>query len=574
MDMDDDLTPITEPSQADAESDARAGKQMSIAAVVITAFLVVGRIMGTGKEMVLSSLGKGAHTDAYKIVYDSIIFTIYTKVEKLMRPTYLPEFVRVKREQGEEAAWAITSVMTGFQFLLLLVIAALCVIFAEPLLLFVGTGLRNSPQDLHRGVVMIRIMAPALVIFSLSVMPELTLHAYKRFTLPAIAEATYRSTLAVLFFILVKALWPGHSPDAVYGAAYAVLVGGCLRFFLQLPGLRRHLGMFRFTANVLANPSARTIVGLMPPVVLGLIFATIRQIADSRFGSDIAPGAYSSLRWGRNIPDVVGQLLPLAVSFVVYPFLSEWAIRGERGKMADALVKMTRAMAFIFIPLSVGMMLLATPIIRLVFQQGEFKASDAELPALSLYWYAPGLFFTSVDAAINHWYFAFKDTTTPNLMGVVFVVVHVVMSWLGVYRFGTTPKAQLSWVAAALTFSKGGKIVVLYSMIRRRIGHVDGRAVGLFCLKLAAACALMGAVMWLAQGRLEPRLELWRAGQTGVGTVKLRALLEIAACGLLGGVVFLGAAAAARVEELRIVGDAFVKVIGKVMDKLGGGRGQ
>jgi putative peptidoglycan lipid II flippase len=569
--MDDDLTLSEDLQQQDKQSDSQAGKQMGIAAVIITAFLMVGRVMGIGKEVVLASLGAGAHTDAYKIAYNSVIYTIYTKVEKLMRPTYLPEFVKVRREEGEEAAWEVASVMTGFQFLLLVGLAVLVVVFAEPLLLLVGTGLANSPDDLHRGVVMLRIMAPALVLFSLSVMPELTLHAYKKFTLPAVAEAAFRTALVAVFVILVGVMWPGKPKDAVYAAAWAVLVGGSLRLLTQLPGLWGKLRMFRLTANIARNPSARTIIRLMPPVVLGLVFATIRTWADSRFSSVIEPGMYTCLDFARKIPDVLLQTLALAVSFVVYPFLSEWALRGEKDKMADALVATTRAMAFVFVPLGALLMIASLPMIQLMYQHGQFTAAQADLSALGVYWYSPGLFFYSLDAPINHWYFALKDTATPNLMGVVFVIVHVVISYLGVYRIGQTPRQQLAWVAAALTISKSGKIIALYAMIRPRIGRIDRAAVASFCAKLAVCTGAMVAAVLLVQQRVSPALEVW---QPPVGGVKVQALVELALSFGVATVVLLAVAALLRVEELSIVGRLAGKAVGKVRGKLGGGRGK
>jgi len=285
--MQDEITPTEDIQQDDAASDARAGRQMSIGALIVTAFLVAGKTMGYVKEMLLSGLGANRATDAYKIAYNGVITVIYTKVEKLLRPTYLPEFVKVRREQGEASAWQITSVMTGFQFLLLTALAALCVIFARPILLFAGPGLADSPENLERGVFMLRLMAPALLLFSLSVMPELTLHAYKKFTLPAVAEACFRMGVVVVFAALIVLVWPGRPPDAIYAAPLAVLFGSCLRFCVQLPGLRDKLRMFRFTADVAHSPSAIAIFRLMPPVVIGLVFSTIRTIADTRFGSDI-----------------------------------------------------------------------------------------------------------------------------------------------------------------------------------------------------------------------------------------------------------------------------------------------
>lgn len=550
-------------AQQDAASDARAGRQMGLAAVVVTVFLTVGKFMGLAKEMLLSSLGTGAHTDAFKFAYGGIIVTIYTKVEKLLRPTYLPEFVRLLREEGEEAAWRVASIVTGLQFLVLAVLSGAAMVWAEPLLLLLAPKLAETPADLARGVLMLRIMAPSLLLFSLSVMPELALQSYKRFTVPAVAEALFRTAVVALFAVLLTVAWPGRPRDAVIAAAWAVLVGGCLRFVAQIPALRSKLKLFRLAVNPAGSPSALAILKLMPPVVLGLIFASVRTWADMRFGNVIGEGAYTCLDFARRIPDMLLQTLAMAVSVVVYPFLSEWALRGEKDKLADALVSTTRALAFVFIPVSVALMLMSLPVIRLIYQHGQFSAQSAELSALGVYWYAPGLFFSSLDAPINHWFFALKDTVTPNLMGVVFVVVHVFTGWLGVYRVGQTAKQQLAWVAAALTISKTGKVVALYALLRRRIGRVDVPQVLLFAGRLAVCVAVMALALWATERRLTPMVEVWGLG------VKKGALASMGASGLVGMVAFLGAAALLRMEEIRIVGDMARRGLRKVAGKLG-----
>ncbi|NSW58293.1 MAG: oligosaccharide flippase family protein [Armatimonadetes bacterium] len=571
----DDLRTTEELRQADQQSDATAGRRMSIAALVITVFLSVGKLMGYVKEMLIASLGASSSTDAFKVAYNSVIFTIYTKVEKTLRPTYLPQFVKVRREDGEQPAWELASAMTGFQFLVLGALALICVVFAEPILLFVGKGLANDPAALHRGVVVLRIMAPALLLFSLSVMPELTLHAYKRFSLPAIAEASFRFAVVVISFMLLYLVWPyrvdadPHRPDeAIYAFAFGVMAGGCLRLLVQIPGLWNHLHRFRLTANVFRNPNAWKVITLMPPVLIGVAFSTLRTWADSRFGTDIGSGVYTCLDFGRKITDLFLQTLPLAVSFVVYPYLSEWALRGEKDKMADALVATTRAMAFVYVPVSVVLMVASLPIIRLVFQAGEFTAEHARLSAMGVYWYAPGMFFYSVEGSINHWFFAYQDTMTPNIVGALFAILHVVIGYLGVYVFGATPGAKLSWVAAALTISKSTKVIALYVLIRRRIGHIDVAKQVRFTLQLAVCVGLMGLVLYLLEQQMAPVLEGWDGG------LKIKAAAHMGSSFVVGALVFLGCAALLRINEISLVWDAARKVGRKINARLKSGRGQ
>jgi putative peptidoglycan lipid II flippase len=366
---------------------------------------------------------------------------------------------------------------------------------------------------------------------------------------------------------LVTHVWHPKQPTAIYSVAIGVLVGGILRFLVQVPGLASKLKLFRASLD-LSTPGVRTVLGLMPPVVVGLAFATARTWADSRFGTDIAPGAYTCLDYARKIPDFTLQVLPLAVSFVVYPFLSEWAMRGEKEKLADALIATTRALAFVFIPVSVGLMALSAPVINLVYKHGAFGDEGAMWSSMALFCYAPGLFFFSLDASLNHWYFALKDTRTPNYVGAACATLHVIIAYVGVYHLGGTTKALagIATVALALTISKTSKIIILYALIRKRIGHIDRKKVAAFAAKLALCAAVMGVLMWVTNAAMAPRL-----AQVGplVQSVKKRALVELVIGFTVGGVAFLVAAAVLRIEELQLV---LAHATAKVRGKLGRGR--
>jgi putative peptidoglycan lipid II flippase len=298
----------------------------------------------------------------------------------------------------------------------------------------------------------------------------------------------------------------------------------------------------------------------MPPVVLGLVFATARTWADSAFGTDIEEGAYTCLDYARKIPDMALQILPLAVSFVVYPFLSEWAMRGEKDRLADALVKTTRALAFVFIPTSVGLMVLSKPVIDLVYKHGEFGERGAVWSSMALFCYAPGLFFFSLDASINHWYFALKDTRTPNYIGVAGAILHIVIAYAGVYVLGGTENALvgIAAVALALTLSKTAKIVVLYGLIRKRIGRIDRGKVISFAVKLAASAGVMGALVYFVHQGSAPRLADF--GPLA-GSVKKQALANLGIGFVVGAVGFLAVAALLRIEELHLV-------VGHMMQKV------
>jgi len=524
--------------------DAQAGTEMTLAALVISVFLAAGKVMGYVKVVLLANyFGLSRPTDAFLAVYNGLVFLVYTKIEKLLRPTYLPVFIEHRDRDGEAQAWRITGVIGTLELLTLIVIALGSVIFAEPIFRLLWRAQDASAQEIRMGVMLVRIMAPAMVLLTLSVMPELTLHAYRRFTLPAVAEACFKAAVPLMMIALIGVVWAPDNPLAIYAVACGVVLGSALRLFLQLPGLRPKLRHLRASLWPHAVPGGLRIFALMPPVVLGLVFSTIRVWNDIVVTARMGEGIYTGLDFGRKLSDLAILVLPLAVSFVVYPYLSEWTLQDNRQKLADTLVGMTRVMAFIFVPVSVALILLAVPLSSLVYQFGETRAENIPLISLALQCYAAGIFFFAVEGSINKWYFAMQDTGTPNYVGVGGVILHVLISCGGGLLLGWGVPA----VALALTISKSLKVIALYALLRGRIGKIHAAEVYAFAAKLLVCTALMGAVVYLVGTSIVTSLQGW---VPPFAPTKLPVLALLAATGIAGGGLFLLVAALLRIEEL------------------------
>lgn len=544
------------------EQDAQAGLLMTFAVIVVSVFLFLGKIAGFLKEVLIAKYwGVSGPVDAFKVVYNSVVFLVYSKIEKLLRPTYLPIFVK-HRDEGEEAeAWRLASIIGTLAFIVLAVITGLSMWFAPAI---IRVGWRDmSPANQALAASLLRISAAAMLLLVMSVMTELTLHAYKRFTAPAFADAMMKLALLGAIAGLVgggiyrayeaaglrawdmyqgvtllgKPVISAHEPVGLRAAAIGVLVGGALRFLLQLPALWRKLGRF-IPSLRLRHPDVVKLFVLMPPVVLGLIFSAARTYFDSRFSTYAGEGVYSALDYARKISDMPILVLPLAVSLVVYPYVSEWAARENRQRLGDSLVSMTRVMAFIFVPMAVGLILLSLPAVQFVYQRGEFAYQDALHVRRALVPYAAGIPFFALEGSINKWYFALSDTATPNYVGASMAVLHILIAYVGVYRL----RGNVSVIALALTASKGLKVITLYALLRGRVGAIDARAVRLFTAKLLVATVAMAVAVLAVSTALGGML-------ADAGT--MMRLVFLAACGGAGMVAYLVAAAVLGVEELR-----------------------
>ncbi len=541
--QDAEVTPPNEPE--------RTGMLMTVAVIIISVFGFLGKLMGFVKEMFIARYwSTSATTDTFKVVYNGIIFLVYSKAEKLLRPTFLPIFVKHRDQDREDEALAFLGVTGTLVFVAMTVVTGLTIGFAPGIISLGWPNIVGQYHDL--AVDLLRIAAGAMLLLVMSVMTELTLHAYKRFTAPAFADACRQFALVgAIGGLIGYGFFSATSPDGIKAAAYGVLAGGALRLLVQLPALWGKLVRVRPSLD-LRNPDVRRMLGLMPPVVVGLVFSASRTYFDSRFGTDAGEGVYAALDYARKISDMPVLVLPLAVSLVVYPWVSEWATRMDREKLAESLVAMTRVMAFIFVPLAVGLIVLSTPVVQLAYERGEFVFEDTLMVRRALVPYAAGLPFLAVEASINKWYFALGDTATPNYVGAVMAILHILIAYVGVYHM----RRAVGVLAAALSISKGLKVTLLYLMLRGRIGRIDGTAVLSFAGRLAVATAVMAVVVLAVSGAF---------GDMLVDAGDMQRLMFLTIVGSAGAAAFFAAAAFMRIEELMmVVGFVRTKIAGKL----------
>jgi putative peptidoglycan lipid II flippase len=433
--------------------------------------------------------------------------------------------------------------MATLTLVALSLVAAVLMLFARPIIRVVWPDLAADPAAFGVATLMLWMMSPALILWSLSLLPELTLHAYKRFTLPAIAETAFHLLVAAVLFVGVEIIWHPGNPRAILAAALGIGVGGAARLLVMLPGLWAKLRLFRFSLAVRETPGVLTALRLMPALLLGLVVARGRPIVDTMVTTRLGLGMYPALDYGRKLSDGI-LTLPLALSLVVFPYVSEWAAAEDRGRMTDVLVRMTRALAFLFIPFSVLLILLAQPLVRLVYNYQEFGEADVHMVTLALICYASGLFVYSVESSLNKWYFALKDTWTPNWVGSLWAGGHMAIVIFGGLYLG---RMNLAWglatVALALPVTKGGKVLTLYLKLRHRLEPVPRADVLRFVWRLLAATGVM-AVAGLV---LLPPVEALVAH---LGHKSLQEAALVLLVGGIGAVVYLIMASFLRIEEV------------------------
>jgi putative peptidoglycan lipid II flippase len=260
-------------------------------------------------------------------------------------------------------------------------------------------------------------------------------------------------------------------------------------FVVLIPQLVRSGLPYRFTLDR-SDPGLRQLGGMLWPIILGSGVGSLSIFIDQVLGSLLGPGSISSLSYSEKLLHLPLGLIVTAVLVPLFPLLSEDVARGESGVLKDRLSSSLSLVGFALIPASVGLIVLRTPIISLLFQHGEFTSDDTVRTAPVLLFYALGLFPYAGRDVLTRVFYSFHDTRTPVRISIASVVLNVAASVVLMQFLGVGGLALGTSIAFAFNF------IVLLHLLRRKTGPLRIRALLRSLGRIAAAATLMGVVVW------------------------------------------------------------------------------
>lgn len=469
------------------------GKQIFKGAAIVSLFTLLVKAMGIVQKMVMADrFGTSIEADAFTYVFSSIVFTYWIIPHKLLSP-FLPLFTEKKTKEGEDSAWRFAGNVGAFVIIVMGIAVALGVATAPQLVHLTSSFQSEATSALASRL--LRIMLPSALFMGVFWLLALIMHAHKRFAPPALGEAVNKFSIIFLMIAL-------YGTMGIRGLALGVVVGGASAMLIQVIGLRTKLRVSAFVPRF-GDPDLKRLGRLMLPILLGIVSSQIsRTILDFWFVSRMGPGYTSSLGYAKGLADALMLLGPFAVGTVIYPFFSDLSAEGDPGRITNTLMTSLRLMALFFIPLSIGLLVLRTPFVRLMFERGEFDLHSVRLTTGPLLFYSLGLTAFALEILLMRFYLSMKDTLTPVLVGIgcVFLHIAVVLTLRHTLRHSS--------IALAYAVSKSVKVAVLFLLLQRKLPSLQTKQNLVFLAKTGLAATLMAMVVIVLDRRLAAVLEL------------------------------------------------------------------
>jgi len=515
------------------------GGRIARSAGILAMGSIVSRLLGLIREQIIAYFfGASGLVSAFGVasILPNMIYEML--IGGMLSAALVPVFSQVREQEGNEALWGLFSRVISLIAVILGAIVLLLELLAPQIAWLMGGGF--GPELLAVLTRMIRLIAPGVIFFGLSGVVTGLLYTLKRFTYPAFGAAVFN-----LGTIIAVPLLAGHI-DA-YSLTVGVVLGSILQLLIQTPDLR---GVrLRFHLD-LRHPALRRIFVLYLPIAFGLLVSNIQIIIDRRLASGTGESSIAWMRDATILIQLPHGLVAVAISLAVLPTLSQFSAMGDGEGFRRTLGQGLRLVLTLIIPATLGLLVLAEPLIGLIFERGAFTAQDTFWTAWALRYYLLGLVFASIDWPLNYAFYARQNTLTPALVGVLSVGLYLVVALLLV-----GPLGMLGLVLADSAKHFGHATTMLF-LTRRRIGKLRDMQLGITAAKASLAAAAMAAAMSLA---------LTVIGRLGIGG-QMERLVAVGAAGGLGAAIYLAMTTWLRLEEVRLLYDQVRRRIGRGQD--------
>lgn len=514
--------------------------------MVVAIFL--SRVLGLVRESAIAArFGQGALTDAYNAAFLLPDLLYFMVAGGALSSAFIPVFTDYLTTNREKDAWEVYSSVLNVMGLAIGALVLLAFVFARQIIpFFAPADFTSSQLDTTAGLT--RILLPAQFCFFMGGLTMGTLYARNRFLIPALGPIIYNVG------IISGAVWLADRFD-IYGLAWGALAGAFLgNFVLQLWYSARLGIQYRLRINV-RHPGVRKVFMLMLPVLLGLSLPQIDVMINKWFARFLAEGSMSALNYANRLMQVPLGVFGQAAGIAALPALSALVARKDWAEYKETLSFGVRSVFFATIPSAALMMVLASPIIRLILQAGEFTDADTHYAAIALVYYSIGVFAWGGQAIVARGFYALQDTVTPVVIGSVMTLVFVPLNWLLMKQLGHGGLALATSIMAIL------HLLALSQVLSMRVGGLGARRIIVSTLRITVASAFSAASAW----GVALLARQWEFSHGTLG-VKMSAAVELLPALLAGAFVYLLFCRLLRVEEAR----AFAQMLRRRVNRKGG----
>ncbi len=519
------LAPRAQPPPSELAGVARA-------ASIIAAGNIVSRILGLARDIAKSYFfGATGVVSAFNIAAKVPMWFYDLLAGGMVSAALVPVFSTYARHEKRTELWLIASFLLTLCVTLMTPLVLLGELFSPQIAWLISGGM--STEMLRLTASILRLTIPAMLFLNFAGILTGLLYSLKRFTLSAFNAAIFNLGIVAVTLLFAR-------PYGVRAMAAGLLAGAVLQVLLQLPGLRdTHL------RPVLdwSHPALRRIARLYFPIMLGLLVDMFSRAISYRLASTTGDQSIAWMDYATTLMQFPLGITSTAISVAILPTLARqaegWSLPEDNRDFMATLAHGLRLVLVLIIPATVGLFVLAQPVVALIFEHGDFLTTDTTMTTMVLRLYLLGIISAAIDLPLINAFYARQDAWTPAFVGLAGVCVYLAAALAPTFF----RPMQLSDLIIANAIQLTFHALTMWLLLHRRIGSLRGQRLGHTSSRAVLAAGVM-AILTMAT--------LWAVGQISWPGQLLGALAAVVLPGTIGAATYLALMNAMKVPEMKL----------------------
>jgi putative peptidoglycan lipid II flippase len=466
-------------------TDAPSQRASTRATGVVAIAIMCSRVLGLVREQVFAGLfGAGRNLDIFLLAFrvPNLLRDLFA--EGALSTAFVTTFSKKIATEGDASAWRLANKIATLTTIFMSGITLVGIFFSRQLIGGIAGGFASDEQAMT--TLLTQIMWPFILLVSLAALVMGMLNAKHVFGMPAMASTFFNIGSIIAGVSIGWWLDPHFGRRALIGLASGTLVGGAFQLLVQLPVLWR-IG-YRFRPDFAwRDEGVRTVLGLMGPAVIAASAVQVNVLVNSSFASYLAPGAVSWLSIAFRLMQLPLGIFGVAIGTVTLPLVSRAAALQKTDDFRSILARGMRLAFLLTIPSTLGLGLLARPIISIIYEHGRFTSEMTTQTAAALQFYSLGLAAYSALKVLTPAFYAIDRRNTPMMVSFLAIGTNLALNWFFTFHLGWGHKGlALSTSLVAIT-----NFLLLYMMMRKYAGRLETGALLITLAKLLVAGGLM-----------------------------------------------------------------------------------
>lgn len=463
------------------EKNSSAGSRIAKSTLALVIFSLIGKVFGFARESLTASVfGTSIEMSAYSLAQAATAM-IAGFVTQAIATTFIPSLQKAENDLGEGRKNYFTNNLLSITTVISIILIILGYYFPREIAFLTASRAKKETFDI---VVRLIQLGMPVVLFSAWV-GIFTGYLQYGGKFAATGAISIPLNLVYIVYLIIFAHHIG-----IVGLTVASVVGALAQFLFLLPDSFK-LGYRPKFIFDLRDKYVIEAVELSLPVLVSVSVNDINTAVNRSLASGMGDSAPSILYFSNKMNTLIIGIFITAITAIVFPILTRYFSGGNIKEGKRVMNASIKSVLFLTVPATIGMVILARPLIEIAFVRGAFTAEDGINATSTLRFYSLSLISISLTNVLNRIYYSLNDTKTPFIIGALNVFINVVLNILVAHRFGT------DGLAASVSLATTCAVLIGFYLLRKKIGNLGTFSYIKALIKTLMASFAMGLVALL-----------------------------------------------------------------------------